>query len=269
MISKQPTSPNLNNVNTNPRAKAKKKWGLFSAKPAETPLSSEDKDRLIFSLRNEITQKDAALEAMASQINRLENEMRRQSIIVHRKHPLNTHTHLIHDEGTTKTPLATRGSVATANALRAFPEATRTPAQRLADKFIAAFQNPVEYMNYLQVPASLHYFSFTFICSQSREFASDIVEVCDAVCEILEEEPRCLFMQSPVYVMGDIHGNLEDLHFFADNLWKPGIELSAGKFLFLGDYVDRGLSSLECVAYLMANKLLHPKKVHMLRYVIQ
>jgi hypothetical protein len=37
---------------------------------------------------------------------------------------------------------------------------------------------------------------------------------------MLEAEPRCVFLQSPVYVFGDIHGNLEDLNFFADNIWK-------------------------------------------------
>ena len=45
---------------------------------------------------------------------------------------------------------------------------------------------------------------------------------------------RCLFLESPIYVFGDTHGNLEDLHFFSDNIWKLGINLSAGRFLFLG-----------------------------------
>ena len=81
----------------------------------------------------------------------------------------------------------------------------------------------------------------------------------------MEEEPRCLFMQSPVYVFGDIHGNLEDLHFFADNIWKLGMDLTAGQFLFLGDYVDRGMSCLECVAYLFGLKVLYPNKIKLLR----
>jgi hypothetical protein len=52
-----------------------------------------------------------------------------------------------------------------------------------------------------------------------------------------------------------ITGNLEDLNFFADNIWKLGMNLTAGKFLFLGDYVDRGMLGLECLAYLFALKV--------------
>lgn len=45
------------------------------------------------------------------------------------------------------------------------------------------------------------------------------------------------------------------MHFFADNIWKLGMNLTAGKFLFLGDYVDRGLLGLECLAYLFSLKV--------------
>jgi diadenosine tetraphosphatase ApaH/serine/threonine PP2A family protein phosphatase len=74
-----------------------------------------------------------------------------------------------------------------------------------------------------------------------------------------------VYLQSPCYIFGDIHGNLEDLHFFSDNIWRLGMSLTAGNFLFLGDYVDRGLSCLEVLAYLMAMKLQLPQKVFLLR----
>lgn len=83
--------------------------------------------------------------------------------------------------------------------------------------------------------------------------------------KMFEREPRVVFLQSPAYVFGDIHGNLEDLHFFSDNIWRLGMSLTAGSFLFLGDYVDRGLHCLECVAYLFAMKLQLPNKVFLLR----
>ena len=46
----------------------------------------------------------------------------------------------------------------------------------------------------------------------------------------------------------------QDLNFFADNMWKLGMNVTAGKFLFLGDYVDRGMQGLECLAYLFSLK---------------
>ena len=116
--------------------------------------------------------------------------------------------------------VGTRGSVATANVLEALPDAGKTREETLAERFLKVFQNPDEFIPYLS----------------SEEFADDLALVCASVCEILESEPRCSFLQSPVYVIGDIHGNLEDLHFFADNVWKLGMDLTAGKFLFLGKY---------------------------------
>jgi hypothetical protein len=135
--------------------------------------------------------------------------------------------HLIQNgEGKKQKSKVARSSTATANILEALPETAKTDAQKLSEKFVTAFQNPVDHLSYLQ----------------SQDFANNFVEVCGSVSKVFENEARCLGIQSPCYVIGDIHGNLEDLHFFADNMWRLGIELTAGKFLFLGDYVDRGIS---------------------------
>ncbi|RLN98460.1 hypothetical protein BBJ28_00019451 [Nothophytophthora sp. Chile5] len=100
---------------------------------------------------------------------------------------------------------------------------------------------------------------------RSLQFAADLVELSAQVGALLEREARCLSLASPVYVFGDVHGNWTDLQFFAEHMWRLGLELTAGRFLFLGDYVDRGSASLECTAYLFAHKLLHPDKLFLLR----
>ena len=56
----------------------------------------------------------------------------------------------------------------------------------------------------------------------------------------MKGEPRILRLQSPLYIFGDIHGNLEDLRFFAEHCWNNEMAGSSSDFLFLGDYVDRG-----------------------------
>ena len=117
--------------------------------------------------------------------------------------------------------------------------------QRILDMF----QNPALHMDYLNAP----------------QFAKDLLKLCKACKQIFEKEPRVVYLQSPCYVFGDIHGNFEDLHFFSDNIWRLGMGLTAGNFLFLGDYVDRGLSCLETVAYLLAMKQQLPSKVFLLR----
>lgn len=82
--------------------------------------------------------------------------------------------------------------------------------------------------------------------------------------EIFLREPPVRRVSSPVYVLGDIHGNLRDLMTFETVLWRKG-PCEGGNFLFLGDYVDRGADSMECILYLFAKKIMNPEKFSLLR----
>ena len=64
-----------------------------------------------------------------------------------------------------------------------------------------------------------------------------------------------------VIIVGDIHGSLDDLlRIFAFNGLPPD-----QKYLFLGDYVDHGDYSIECVLLLFSLSILFPQHVILLR----
>lgn len=85
--------------------------------------------------------------------------------------------------------------------------------------------------------------------------------ICDKLKEILVGEPNVLFLQSPITVVGDIHGQLFDLFKMFD---ISGFE-DGTRYLFLGDYVDRGAYSLETFAYLALLKVQYPDRIFLLR----
>jgi diadenosine tetraphosphatase ApaH/serine/threonine PP2A family protein phosphatase len=87
-----------------------------------------------------------------------------------------------------------------------------------------------------------------------------VVGILTRLMEILNNENNVLVVSSPVYVCGDIHGQLSDLLYLLGKLDKPGANI-----LFLGDYVDRGLFSLNTFLYLACMKLENPDKVFLLR----
>ena len=56
------------------------------------------------------------------------------------------------------------------------------------------------------------------------------------VKEILREEPNVVPLNAPLTICGDVHGQFPDLI----ELLDIGGKIGQAKFLFLGDYVDRG-----------------------------
>jgi diadenosine tetraphosphatase ApaH/serine/threonine PP2A family protein phosphatase len=90
---------------------------------------------------------------------------------------------------------------------------------------------------------------------------TDVVSLLRKLLEVLYLEPNILTLQSPITIIGDIHGQLYDLFELFDNAGPKENQ----KFLFMGDYVDRGYYSLETVFYLAALKLKYPTNFFLLR----
>ena len=68
-------------------------------------------------------------------------------------------------------------------------------------------------------------------------------------------------IDEPICVVGDIHGQYFDLLNMISKAGEPGTI----NYLFLGDYVDRGILGIEVVLLLFAIKLNEPKSVVLLR----
>ena len=77
----------------------------------------------------------------------------------------------------------------------------------------------------------------------------------------MENEPTLYQLSAPIYIVGDIHGNIDDLIRIFERCGYP----PKAKYLFLGDYVDRGFWSIEVVSLLIALKCKYPNNIFLLR----
>lgn len=145
--------------------------------------------------------------------------------------------------------------------------------------------------------------------------AAELAELCIRARELIWSEPLCLKIEAPICVMGDLHGQFDDLLGMLDlNGWPltegekqwfmektlktkkmPRTEQRSSqpestpnqprsgagaearsemhdakdqgykRYLFLGDYVDRGAYSMEVVILLISLKLAYPDRIFMIR----
>ena len=78
---------------------------------------------------------------------------------------------------------------------------------------------------------------------------------------MIEGEGNLIYLRDPLTVVGDIHGQYYDLVKILDVGGNP----DGTKYLFLGDFVDRGSFSIEVLILLYALKIAFPETIHFIR----
>ncbi|KAG5505351.1 hypothetical protein JIQ42_07561 [Leishmania sp. Namibia] len=110
--------------------------------------------------------------------------------------------------------------------------------------------------------------------TQASFFNEDyIMRLCAAATEVLVKEPTLLELEvmahDTLVVVGDIHGQFQDLYTSVlcqqYDRRRCNTDGRDRRFLFMGDYVDRGPHSLEVVLLLLALKVEYPTLVYLTR----
>ena len=92
----------------------------------------------------------------------------------------------------------------------------------------------------------------------SHDVALRLLDDCTGV---LREEKTLLRLDGDVLIVGDIHGQFFDLV----RMFEVGGPVGPNRYLFLGDYVDRGKNGLEVICLLLAYKIKYPENFFLLR----
>jgi len=100
---------------------------------------------------------------------------------------------------------------------------------------------------------------------EHKILAKDMVETCTNLLALLKVEPRVIRASvsgnQKIVTIGDLHGNLDDLEY----ILRSNPPSSDCKLVFIGDFPDRGLESVQLIFKLFGIKAKHPNDVILLR----
>ncbi|KWX11893.1 Serine/threonine protein phosphatase PP1 isozyme7/Phosphoesterase/ calcineurin type [Giardia duodenalis assemblage B] len=90
---------------------------------------------------------------------------------------------------------------------------------------------------------------------------ADIRTIVEKGCAVLNSQPNVLYIKSNIYIVGDTHGQLHDILNYFNVLGSPLTK----NYLFLGDVVDRGYQSVECLLLMLVCKIKRPNNFFIIR----
>lgn len=90
---------------------------------------------------------------------------------------------------------------------------------------------------------------------------NEVQSLCKWSREIFLSQPNLLELEAPIKICGAIYGQYSDLLRLLEYGGLPPLS----KYLFLGNYVDRGKQSIETICLLLAYKIKYPENFFLLR----
>ncbi|EKE39656.1 serine/threonine protein phosphatase PP1, putative [Entamoeba nuttalli P19] len=88
----------------------------------------------------------------------------------------------------------------------------------------------------------------------------EIMQLCDVFQEEVSKDETLMELKAPINIIGDLHGQFTDLIRFL-----KAVNYTEEKFLFLGDFVDRGCHSIEVLCLVYALKARYPQQFFIIR----